>query len=631
MKFLAFSLLLPFLAAAADESEPSVDRGDLSLPCRLWMAPSYVATDGRAKYGLFAGIDYDPDDVIPSHELAFPLIDLFEPQRVDANRYNREILDYIESFSWTGHYAGAQFEGNVSTNLFVPGVGNLANHHPGYHNVDWAQHYALNRDPERSIGPSAPNLARGAITPYHNMTLKAVQAIPQGMELFADFGFGPVEDDVYQERIVKDDYALADKIIQKIVAFFEANKMDDKLQEEVLDLMLDKILAAATEDRAKAIRSLIPDRPSKLAEVVAVGGSFLYRNQDMIKSPEWLKKYGFCVDKLSPGTSTLKEAGRGAFAARDIRKGETIVPVPVIPVGNSALFDMYELEEVEEKKKISIKFNYEEPRGHQIALNYCFGHPESSMLLMPLAPMASFINHGSLESGLANAYVTWSQAEEDSVANDNYLHDFSVRRVMEQDVPNIVLSIDAIRDIKEGEEILIDYGPEWVAAWEKYVKEHEAETKGKKWPIRAEELRTVFADKPFAVNVSADSNPYPDGVATACYIMLDEMDDGVPRHAFDGTDMVKWIGPQSVEELSGQTLQYCDLMERFEDPTHRYVYNVRTLHEGRKVQLDGVPHYAITVVNMPYTSDMFVEGAFRHYIGIEDQRWPQAWRDLRGE
>lgn len=44
--------------------------------------------------------------------------------------------------------------------------------------------------------------------------------------------------------------------------------------------------------------------------------------------------------------------------------------------------------------------------GHQLLLNYCYGHVNSSLILFPYSPTVNCINHGSIEK--ANAEIRWS-------------------------------------------------------------------------------------------------------------------------------------------------------------------------------------------------------------------------------
>ena len=88
----------------------------------------------------------------------------------------------------------------------------------------------------------------------------------------------------------------------------------------------------------------------------------------------------------------------------------------------------------------------------------------------------------------------------------------------------------------------------------------------------------------------------------------------------------------------GQNLNICDLIDRYEYVdvndgvtkfnytvhTHKYLENPPTIIEVRHV-----PHHAITLIDRPYTGDLHTPGAFRRWINIDDQRFPQSWRNAR--
>jgi hypothetical protein len=70
-----------------------------------------------------------------------------------------------------------------------------------------------------------------------------------------------------------------------------------------------------------------------------------------IKSIDWLKTNGMCVDNIMPMKSRITQAGRGAFATRRIKKGEVISPMPLVQVRRDHL-DVYEADESEDPDQI---------------------------------------------------------------------------------------------------------------------------------------------------------------------------------------------------------------------------------------------------------------------------------------
>jgi hypothetical protein len=601
--------------------------------CLLWLAPSHVSTEANPKYGLFAGVEYAENQSLPNPELALPLIDFLESPNRHSDQMHQEILEHVESFLWTSEYAGAKWEGNISTTILVPGSGVLANYHSGIYNVDWSQGSVLLREREHITEPGKAHPSRGAISPYHNLTIRATQKIKAGMELFANFGDvwdeGEKDRNIYQDKISRWDYMDADKVLDSVIEFMDkyGGEMTDDLKDDALDFILETVLGTAAGKHAKVIRSLIPDNFRKLRTVKEMGGSFHYRNSDLVKSTEWFEKHGFCVDKIVSGTSTIPDAGRGAFSTRKIKTGETIVPVPMVAIANEDLMEMYATREPRSEDKFT-NLDMETSIGKQLALNYCFGHQESSILLMPVGPMVTLVNHGTNEK--ANAYLDWSGHP--YVYNDFELHDITPDALASAPNPNIVMNLVSTRDIEPGEEILIDYGPAWVAAWDDYMAGYAVKHSDGSWPLKAEDVMLDYIDEPFPVNLKAGNSPYPKGVATACFIETAEVEDGLPARTEDGVEILQWIGPQTFADYKGHNFFACDLVGITDSHNdgHMFNYTVMARHsDSETLMIQDVPHAAITLVDLPYTSDIHTPGAFRQWIAIEDRLFPQAWRNLR--
>ena len=170
-----------------------------------------------------------------------------------------------------------------------------------------------------------------------------------------------------------------------------------------------------------------------------------------------------------------------------------------------------------------------------------------------------------------------------------------------------------------------------VIAWEEYKEWYEDFHKEGKWPLRAEDVLENYKDKPFPTDIQTGNIPYPPGVITACYIEADDVPDGTPKVTEEDYDIQMWIGPKTFEDYQGQQLTVCDLASREVDAEHGFVYNVRARLYGNDeiVQINGVPHAAITLKDSPYMGDILAPGSFRRWIGFPDDRFPQKWRNLR--
>ncbi len=147
----------------------------------------------------------------------------------------------------------------------------------------------------------------------------------------------------------------------------------------------------------------------------ASSASFAFKETDQAKQlitdegkcpVEWIKANGVCVDNIILGrTSTIldSKAGRGAFAKRFLKAGSLIVPIPLLHVMDKDIFNLYPWH-VPNGDGERMLLKDQGVIGQQLLLNYCFGHPQSSLLLCQ-ASSAALVNHNRDQP---NARVQWS-------------------------------------------------------------------------------------------------------------------------------------------------------------------------------------------------------------------------------
>jgi len=102
-------------------------------------------------------------------------------------------------------------------------------------------------------------------------------------------------------------------------------------------------------------------------------------------------------------------------------------------------------------------------RRYQLILNYCFGHPRSSLLLFPSSSSVQFINHSSKKS---NAKIQWSDSDFQS---EEWLTE-PLEEIKARKKTGLMFDIIATKDIQLGEEVLLDYGGHWEDAWEEHLQ-----------------------------------------------------------------------------------------------------------------------------------------------------------------
>jgi SET domain len=216
-------------------------------------------------------------------------------------------------------------------------------------------------------------------------------------------------------------------------------------------------------------------KPGELIVNLCNNENFQIPDGGTVKNLDFLRTNGVCVDTLSVLESTMKGAGRGAFAKYFSRKGEVVATTPLIH------FDRSQMEIVGQSYKDVHRIPLFREHGieytsnvieHQRLLNYCYGHPDSNLLLLPYGPGVNFINHYKTE---ANVYIRWSVKLGDS---SEYREKTPLTELYEQPASGkLMMEFVALKDILPGDEVFLDYGPEFANAWNQHInRDSDAET-----------------------------------------------------------------------------------------------------------------------------------------------------------
>ena len=188
-----------------------------------------------------------------------------------------------------------------------------------------------------------------------------------------------------------------------------------------------------------------------------------------VKSLDWLRSNGVCIDDgtLSVRQSTIQGAGRGAFAKRFVTSSSVIAISPVIHMDRSQT-EIVKQEYKETGHKIplfrdhGIEYTSSQVVGQQLMLNYCYGHPDSNVLLLPFGPGVNFINHHRQP----NAIIRWSKTFGDS---RSLREETNVMQLLELGAGELFVEFVALTDIQPGDEVFIDYGDVYETAWKEHV------------------------------------------------------------------------------------------------------------------------------------------------------------------
>eukprot|EP00957_Ditylum_brightwellii_P149635 11394177-Ditylum_brightwellii.AAC.1 len=257
--------------------------------------------------------------------------------------------------------------------------------------------------------------------------------------------------------------------------------------------------------------------------------------------------------------------------------------------------------------------------GNQLLLNYCYGHKDSSMLLIPSTPVVNFINH---DSENANAFIRWS--------NSSYHHSdwlkLSVDEIIQNRKSGLIFEFVTLRDISPGEEIYIDYGKRWDEAWNAHVSEWEPDTSAKEY-ISASELNKKYKDSVLRTSEEQVLNPYPTNVDTICYI-ANTQNQGTSMQGLLG-EHYQWVLGVSYDSLKSWPCVILDRSKGNKDNEHGlYTAKVTWAHDETFV-VSAMPRDAIAFADRKYTGDQFLQKAFRHEINLPDGIFPEEWMDLK--
>ena len=336
--------------------------------------------------------------------------------------------------------------------------------------------------------------------------------------------------------------------------------------------------------------------------------------QDMTK----IRENGVCIDNNKVGPSTIPKAGRGAFVKRHVKKGDAIISSPVVLFDRS---DLYIAHQEYDEERDEIKY-LEDLRGRQLLLNYCFGHPESDVLLLPVGPSVNYINHNNEPNAIMKFSTSSIFFDPDDLNVSSY-------ELFDED-STFVVDYIALKDLKPGDEIFLDYGSRWNNAFESHLEEWHASQNDEDY-ISATQYRHLHSKEPIRTLIQQKNDPYPNNIMTVCNFSEDDEDESDDEEK--ASDFSEWTTNNE------GCVRPCRIMERTLSKDGSFVYtahmleanlgNVFTdeecfLSTSPKV-VTKVPESAIMLIDKPYTTDELLDHRFRHEIGVPDGLFPELW------
>jgi SET domain len=622
-------LSTPFIASSSSSSIPQREQlsSEPAQECGLYLAPSTIPGAGL---GVFAGNrpykDGErlgpPDLMIPAYDLDWNnggdmYYFLWDEYTWSASMFP-EMEDDIEDPLQQSSIISSGF--GAAINCMLPLVNVADEEFKGY-----GEGYQLTTSGVSSQSPGA-----GAFTPMTGRIFVATTDIEPFSELYADYGNQYFTGRSSYDSVPLDiHYEQADKLIGTYMAKVKRIRSNARAQDN-LELshlttltemerdLYNFMIETRTIWRKSRLLHALPGPNISIPELESLmdfGGTGMQHYNLSIKDQEWMEEHGQCMDNILDGVSTIPYAGRGAFAKRFIPKGGLVSPAPLIHLPNRsslAVYEQYVTEELKWRRRLSA------PHHYQLLLNYCFGHAESTLLLCPYGMLNFLINHNATNP---NTKIQWSK---------NHRHP----EWFEQPVDSwgkewhngLSLDFVALRDIEPGEEISIDYGKEWEAAWQEHVRNFD---NPRPRYIPAFELNKM---DDLVLPTYFERDDQFELVLTFCreHFFPDDFEVEPYSFGFDG------------EEDFG-SYYLCRVYER-NDTTHTYTVEVfereewienakydmeKTYKDTPRLILFDVPRDAFFFRDVPYGRDHHQFWSFRHDMRIPDDMFPEIWKNAR--
>jgi hypothetical protein len=356
----------------------------------------------------------------------------------------------------------------------------------------------------------------------------------------------------------------------------------------------------------------LPHTYAKATQAAKDGIRSLYQPAGQ-KPLEDIRSQGRCMDNIRHDHSTLPNAGRGAFATRNLYKGQVITGSPLLHIPNREFLTMYEIEPNPNNPQGLWIRNLYKKIGHQLMMNYCFGYWETTIMLCPYASGVSYINHNQT---MANVKIQWAKDGEIS-HNATYLEMDPVK-LMHDHTIRLAFDYIATKDIAEGEELFLDYGDEWEAAWKEHVAKWVPKPSDKHY-APADAWNKKLANAIIRTEEEQELDPYPSNILIRGHSLL-------RRRNY----LEEFIDLDEQWPLT-ETGYPCYINDRYVNDKNQIVYDVEIVvnddenHDSYTLERFGIPRNALAFVNAQYSTDIHQPGVFRHEIGIPLEMLTKAW------
>lgn len=545
------------------------------------------------------------------------------------------------------------------------------------------------------LSPSLSSPGAGAFTPYHNRRWKAKRDIPAGMELYGNYGSGYFTSrSSYNNVPIVKNYRQIDKLLKRFQSITNDSKL--KITREQKNDVLAYLQSLSTIwDDSRNMHAIPQTDPPGDAGVVdwllqQTGGSGMIHYNASIRDSDWLHEHGRCMDHIKDGISRIPHAGRGAFARRAIAKGTIVAPAPLIQIPDRSVFTIYDKKRTpsnsnsnndgDDEAMYELVADHDKPIHHQLLLNYCFGHEESSLLLCPYGLMTSHVNHDATNP---NTKVVW--ATDDQMAHPEWRKK-PIEEWGAEEKAGLCFNFVALRNIAQDEEITIDYGNKWEEAWQNHLRSYYQNDEGNQNAVHNTTRETILVKHhvpAFELNKLLDlklqtmeegdyeseglrlfcRKPYLEWSGTATSVLIKDDDTTLLVGSTSKTNQTITLKRTKYTDWSKNEVYPCRIRNRYRPSStrttgdasetkdnHDYRYFVEVFERSDEILPLEVTHntnnttkdYVWAVLfDAPRDAFYFEDQknrrhhhqtwSFRHEIRIPDDMFPDVWRNNRKE
>mmetsp|Transcript_30821 Transcript_30821/g.47232 ORF Transcript_30821/g.47232 Transcript_30821/m.47232 type:complete len:605 (+) Transcript_30821:151-1965(+) len=567
--------------------------------CSIYLAET-LSDDGQVTMGVFSSIDLPKGSMVGFPDAVVPLVDVSSHNSNNEAFEDTSFLSLYGDIAWDMVDVGGLGEGQDVYSVAM-GLGSLVRGDSHKWNVmpAMSEHDTAGLHRSRDAGV-------GAFTNHHSYPVYTLKDVKAGEELFFPSGYH------WNTNQASDSVAGSSAANNILSKEFRAKLWHVLQQQHTLD----------------------PSSPTLWENASILAQSVLTKKS--VNSNEFFQEHGQCMTNLRQGVSTIPQAGRGAFATNHLKEGSVIAPAPVIHISEKAHFTMYHPTlDVDGQIMMTDRIS-----GTQLMLNYCFGHRDSTKLLCPVGASTSYINH----SPTPNAAIRWTTANYSQ--HKEAWFNMSIEELKSVKNVGLVLEYVAIRDIADGEEIFINYGPEWEEAWKNHVGSWEP-TPGSQHYLPASDFQH---DKIIKTEEEQEVDPYPENIMTTCSYHYNPRsvpaesvalpDETYAEHVFyTGKDedefiqVLPWNRHVDTDTPLHVFERPCILLGRDDENN----YDVQLLNdlewndinEEVVVVITNVPREAVALRDAPYSTDANLPNAFRHEMRMSDAMFPERWKNLK--